>query len=173
LLVSLNPKANGLWGAYAAALLGVAPCLWLQLSRAPGTGFWNAAWVTSVMFGAGHTANHGENWIGIFAAAAIGFVFCASVKLTGSAWWAIGCHASWDWGESYFYGTADSGMVAKGHLLNATPAGNVFWSGGADGPEGSVLVLAICVLLLILLLVMYGRRRPAALAAPAAHPAAS
>lgn len=172
LLVSLNPKANGLWGAYAAALLGLIPCLWLQLAKAPSTGFWNAAWVTSVMFGALHTANKGENWIGIFAAAAIGFVFCASVKLTGSAWWAIGCHASWDWAESYFYGTADSGMVAKGHLLSASPAGNVLWSGGAVGPEGSALVLAICVLLMALLLLVYGRKRTAAQAAPAEHSAA-
>lgn len=171
LLVSLNPKANGLWGAYAAALLGLVPCMWLQWTKAPSTGFWNAAWVTSVMFGAGHTPNHGENWIGIFAAAAIGFVFCASVKLTGSAWWAIGCHASWDWAETYFYGTADSGLVAKGHLLSASPAGNLLWSGGAVGPEGSALVLAICVLLMALLLLLYGRRKRAGLNLPAGHPA--
>jgi hypothetical protein len=63
-------------------------------------------------FGFIHTGNNGENWIGIFAAAFIGFVFCVSVRVTGSAWWAIGCHAAWDWAETYFYGTADSGNVA-------------------------------------------------------------
>jgi membrane protease YdiL (CAAX protease family) len=156
--VALTPKANGAWGAYAIALLGLVPCFLLQMRKAPSTGFWNAAWVTSAFFGAAHTGNGGENWIGIFAAAGIGFVFCVSVYVTGSAWWAIGCHAAWDWGETYFYGTADSGFVAKGHLLSAAPAGNVLWSGGADGPEGSLLVLAVIVLLLIALLAIYGRR---------------
>ena len=99
------------------ALLGVVPCLLLHLKRDPSAGFWQAAWVTSTFFGSGHTGNNGETWIGIFAAAAIGFVFCVSVWLTGSAWWAIGCHAAWDWGETYFYGTADSGFVAPGHFL--------------------------------------------------------
>jgi len=164
----LRGKGNGVWGVYGMALLGLLPCLWLHLSKAPGSGFWQAAWVTSTLFGFVHTGNNGENWIGIFAAAAIGFVFCVSVRVTGSAWWAIGCHASWDWAETYFYGTADSGLVAKGHLLTTTPAGAPFWSGGTDGPEGSVLVLGVILLLLIALLAMYGRRQ-----AMAAEPAAA
>ena len=143
-------------------LLGLVPCLLLHLKRVEGSGFWQAAWVTSTVFGFIHTGNNGENWIGIFAAAAIGFVFCVSIWVTGSAWWAIGCHAAWDWAETYFYGTADSGLPAQGHYLTTSPAGNVFWSGGADGPEGSVLVLGIILLLLVALLVIYGRKRVAA-----------
>jgi membrane protease YdiL (CAAX protease family) len=119
------------------------PCLLLQLRKAESSGFWQAAWVTSTLFGFVHTGNGGENWIGIFAAAAIGFVFCVSVRVTGSAWWAIGCHTAWDWAETYFYGAADSGNVATGHYLTTSPAGNALWSGGTDGPEGSVLVLGV------------------------------
>lgn len=152
-------KGHGGWGVYAMAVLGIGPCLLLHLRRIPGSGFWQAAWVTSTLFGFVHTGNGGENWIGIFAAAAIGFVFCVSVRVTGSAWWAIGCHAGWDWAETYFYGTPDSGLVARGHLLTTTHAGNLLWSGGADGPEGSMLVLGVIVLLLVWLLVVYGRGR--------------
>jgi membrane protease YdiL (CAAX protease family) len=155
-------KGNGIWGVYGIVLLGLVPCLLLHLKRVEGSGFWQAAWVTSTVFGFIHTGNNGENWIGIFAAAAIGFVFCVSIWVTGSAWWAIGCHAAWDWAETYFYGTADSGLPAQGHYLTTSPAGNVFWSGGADGPEGSVLVLGIILLLLVALLVIYGRKRVAA-----------
>lgn len=160
-LFTLNPKGSGFWGMYLIALLGLAPCLLLYLNRAPSAGFWNAAWVTSVFFGGGHTGNTGENWIGIFAAAGIGFVFCVSVKVTGSVWWAIGCHAAWDWAETYFYGTPDSGMIARGHLMTATSAGPVIWSGGLDGPEGSLLVIPIMGLILLVLVVQYGRRRQA------------
>ena len=113
-----------------------------------------------------HTGNGGENWIGILQAAVIGFVFCMSVRFTGSAWWAIGCHAAWDWAETYFYGAADSGMQGQGHLLSAAPAGNPLLSGGADGPEGSLLGLPLMVLLGLVVLVLYARRKPSATPAP-------
>jgi uncharacterized protein len=154
-------KGHGGWGVYAMAVLGIGPCLLLHLRRIPGSGFWQAAWVTSTLFGFVHTGNGGENWIGIFGAAAIGFVFCVSVRVTGSAWWAIGCHAGWDWAETYFYGTPDSGLVARGHLLTTTHTGNALWSGGSDGPEGSLLALGVVVLLLVWLMAVYGRRRTA------------
>lgn len=152
-------RGNGAWGIYIIALLGLAPCLWLDLSKTAGSGFWQAAWVTSTIFGFGHTGNSGENWIGIFAAAFIGFVFCVSIWVTGSAWWAIGCHAAWDWAETYFYGTADSGLVAPGHLLSTSPAGNPLWSGGADGPEGSLLIIPVVLLILVWLLIVYRHPR--------------
>ncbi|MGD0788734.1 MAG: type II CAAX endopeptidase family protein [Terracidiphilus sp.] len=158
--LALTVKGDGVWGVYAVALLGLVPCLILHLKKTEGSGFWQAAWVTSTLFGVIHVSNNGENWIGIFAAAAIGFVFCVSVRLTGSAWWAIGCHAAWDWAETYFYGAADSGLPAQGHLLTTTPEGNPLWSGGTDGPEGSLLVLGVILLLLAALLAVYGRRKP-------------
>jgi uncharacterized protein len=138
------------WGVYLVAGLGLIPCLILHQRVKARSAFWQAAWVTSTGFGLIHTFNHGENAIGIFAAAAIGFAWCASVRLTGSAFWAIGCHAAWDWGETFFYGTADSGLVPHGHLFTTTPAGNPLFSGGADGPEGSLLILGAILLLFAL-----------------------
>jgi membrane protease YdiL (CAAX protease family) len=160
-------KGNGIWGVYIIAALGLIPCLLLQVFKARSAGFWQAAWVTTTLFGFVHTGNNGENPIGIFAAAFVGFAFCVSIWATGSAWWAIGCHAAWDWAETYFYGAADSGNVATGHLLTTNPAGNAFWSGGTAGPEGSVLVIAV-VALMILLLALFGLRRQRSL--PAAAP---
>ena len=168
----LRGHRSGIWGVYVLALLGLVPCLLLHLKKAESSGFWQASWVTSTLFGFIHTGNGGENMIGIFAAGAIGFVFVVSIRVTGSAWWAIGCHAAWDWAETYFYGAVDSGNVATGHYLTVTPAGSAFWSGGADGPEGSVLVLGIIVLLLVALVAIYGRRKPAVLSAPATDLAA-
>ncbi len=154
-------RGNSIWGVYAVAALGLVPCLLLHLKRPEDAGFWQAAWVTSTLFGFVHTSNRGENWIGIVAAAGIGFVFAVSVRVTGSAWWAIGCHAAWDWAESYFYGTADSGLQANGHFLTTSPAGSGLWSGGTDGPEGSLLVLGMIILMLAALLIYRSKRASA------------
>lgn len=162
----LLSKGNGVRGVYIFAGLGLIPCLLLHLKEAKGSSFWQAAWVASTLFAVIHTGNNGETWIGIFAVAVIGFVFTVSVRVTGSAWWAIGCHAAWDWAETYFYGAADSGNVAHGHYLTTTPAGPVFWSGGSAGPEGSVLVLAAVLLLLVVLVAFYGRWQPAVFPEP-------
>jgi membrane protease YdiL (CAAX protease family) len=161
LYLALSPGRFGAAGVYAFALLGLIPCFTLHQKGAARSAFWQAAWVSSTLFGLIHTSNFGENWIGIIAAAAIGFIFCVGIYVTGSAWWGIGCHAAWDWTETYFYGVADSGLPARGHLFTASPAGNALLSGGADGPEGSLLVLGALVLLLALLLAVHYRRKPA------------
>ena len=170
LLAVLNSHSNGAGGVYIAALLGLLPCLLLHLKNSPSAGFWQASWLTCTLFGYIHTFNTGETWIGIFSAAAIGFVFCVSIRLTGSAWWAIGFHAAWDWAQTFFYGTADSGLVPKGHYLTTTPAGAVLWSGGTDGPEGSLLVLPTVLLILLALILVYGRKAKSESPSTAAQP---
>jgi uncharacterized protein len=162
LYLALHAGNRGAWGVYAVALVGVFPCFLVHQRAAARSAFWQAAWVTSTFFGLIHTFNRDENWIGVFAAACMGVVFCVSVRVTGSAWWAIGCHAAWDWTETYFYGTADSGLPARGHLFTASPVGNPLLSGGADGPEGSVLVCGAMLLLLAILLIFYAGRKPEA-----------
>jgi membrane protease YdiL (CAAX protease family) len=132
---------------------------YLQAILSPGIGFWPAALVLSALFGAMHISNRGESHIGIATAALVGLLFCISLWYTGTLWWAIGFHAAWDWAQSFFYGTADSGLAARGHLLAEHPSGNVFWSGGATGPEGSPYVIVL-LLLAALLCWTWWRRRP-------------
>jgi hypothetical protein len=123
----------------------------------------------SVLFGAGHLANNGEEWLGIVNAVLVGIVFCYSVKFTGSLWWAIGAHAAWDWGETYFWGVSDSGFASQQHLFSGKPAGIALLSGGSVGPEGSLLCIA--AILLILALVRFtGYRAPAPATAAAVEP---
>lgn len=116
-------------------------------SLSQGIGFWPAAILLSLLFGAGHLGNSGEEWIGIANAMLAGLVFSYSVKWTGSLWWAIGLHLTWDWGESFFFGVADSGSIAHHHFLSFQPLGPGWLSGGVVGPEGSVLASVILLLL--------------------------
>lgn len=114
---------------------------YLQQTLARGMGFWPAAVLLSISFGLIHLGNTGEAAIGIAGAALGGLVFCYSLWRSSSLWWAIGAHAGWDWAQSYFYGTADSGLSVYGHLFGARPLGPSWLSGGTVGPEGSIFVL--------------------------------
>ena len=119
--------------------------------HAKAIAFWITAVLLAIAFGAVHAGNPGEARTGLYAAGLIGFVFAYSLWRTGSLWWAIGFHAAWDWAESYFYGTADSGGVAPHRLLISAPRGNPTYSGGTVGPEGSVFVFAIIALLVLVI----------------------
>jgi membrane protease YdiL (CAAX protease family) len=114
-----------------------------QFTLARGIGFWPAALVLSCGFGLIHLRNDGENWRGLLAAALIGFFFCLTLRRTGSLWFAVGFHAAWDWGETFFYSVPDSGMVSSGHLLSSSLRGSDWLSGGTVGPEGSVLCFVV------------------------------
>ena len=118
-----------------------------QFTLARAIGFWPAAIVLSCMFGLIHLRNEGEHWNGLLAAAFIGFFFCLTLRRTGNLWFAVGFHATWDWGETFFYSVPDSGMVAPGHLLHSSMHGAPWLSGGSVGPEGSVLCFVVIALL--------------------------
>jgi len=128
-----------------------------QFTLGTGIGFWPAALLLSGLFWLGHMGNPGETWVGGLATALAALLFCVSLRLTGNLWFAIGMHASWDWAETYFFGVADSGMPANGHLLNTALSGNKWMTGGTVGPEGSVIELVIVSTVIGLLFLRFGR----------------
>jgi len=135
--------ARGLAGIYG----------WLFKTRqSKALGFWTAAAVLSVLFGLGHGNNPGESPIGLLAAGLAGLVFCLSLWRTGSLWWAIGFHTSWDWAQSFLYGVADSGLMIQHHLIATHPLGKPLLSGGTTGPEGSVFVLPVLALVSVVII---------------------
>ena len=118
-----------------------------QFTLTEAIGFWPAAILLSLGFGALHLENPGESWVGILGAMVIGFFFCLTLRRTGSLWFAIGFHAAWDWGESYFYSVPDSGGMAPGHLLHSSLQGPRWLTGGSVGPEGSVFLFVLLALM--------------------------
>jgi len=129
---------------------------YLQFTLTRGIGFWWAAVVLSLLFGATHLSNNGESHWGVAVVVLGGMVFCLSLWFTKSLWWAIGFHAGWDWAQSYFYGTADSGLKIENHLLISHPAGNPTWSGGTVGPEGSLLIVPMLLLTALVMWLWWG-----------------
>jgi membrane protease YdiL (CAAX protease family) len=129
-----------------------------QFTLARGIGFWRAAIGLSSGFGLIHLRNYGEDWKGVLAAAFIGFFFCLTLRRTGNLWFAVGFHAAWDWGETFFYSVPDSGMVSPGHLLSSSLRGASWLSGGSVGPEGSVF----CFVVVAVVWLAFDRMYPAA-----------
>jgi membrane protease YdiL (CAAX protease family) len=127
-----------------------------QFTLGRGIGFWPAAVVLSCTFGLIHLRNGGEQWMGLLAAAFIGFFFCLTLRRTGNLWFAVGFHAAWDWGETYFYSVPDSGTVFPGHLLSSSAQGPQWLSGGSVGPEGS----ALCFVVIAVVWFAFERRYP-------------
>lgn len=134
------------WGLYFL-IVGFAEEFYLrgytQFTLTQGIGFWPAALALSVAFAFLHRGNPGETLTGLAGAGLIGLFFCLTLRRTGTLWFAVGFHAAWDWGESYFYSVPDSGTIAPGHLLKTSLHGSAWLTGGSAGPEGSVLLFVL------------------------------
>jgi hypothetical protein len=142
-------KFAAFWGAFFLAVGFFEEFLlrgYTQFTLTQGIGFWPAALLLSTTFAALHFRNPGETWIGLLAVAVIGLFFCLTLRRTGTLWFAVGFHASWDWGESYLYSVPDSGVIAPGHLLHSSFHGSRWMTGGSVGPEGSLLLFVVIAL---------------------------
>ncbi|HEY2168136.1 MAG TPA: CPBP family intramembrane glutamic endopeptidase [Candidatus Angelobacter sp.] len=132
---------------------------YLLYTLADGIGFWPAAIIQAILFARGHMGNGGETRVGIIATGIFALFAAATLWRTGNLWLAVGAHAGWDWGESFFFGVNDSGFQAPGHLLNPHLAQGPDWlTGGSVGPEGSVVTLVLWVLMAVLFLWLYRKR---------------
>jgi uncharacterized protein len=114
-----------------------------QFTLASGIGFWPAATMLSAVFGAVHLGNTGEQAIGALSVFVIAMFFCLTLRRTGNLWFAVGMHASFDWGETFLFSVPNSGVVASGHMLNSSFHGPVWLTGGTVGPEGSVMMFVV------------------------------
>jgi membrane protease YdiL (CAAX protease family) len=133
---------------------------YLQSTLTRGVGFWWAALLLSLAFGATHLPNHGESPIGIFSVVGAGLLFCLSLWLTKSLYWAVGLHAGWDWSQSFLYGVPDSGQVASVHVFVTHPSGGLIWSGGQTGPEGTIYIIPTLAFIALGVWIAWGQREP-------------
>lgn len=146
-------------------------------------GTWAALISTSLVFGASHLANPNASW---FAAIAIaieaGLMLGATYTLTRRLWLPIGMHFAWNWAQGGVYGVPVSGITVNG-LLSSEVSGPTLLAGGGFGAEGTVLAIAVCLIIFLaamvrvyrdnrLILPFWQRMRAAPTQAPAESAAA-
>lgn len=132
---------------------------YVQQALSQGMGFWGAAIVTAGLFALAHTGNRGENWFGIVMVFLDGILMCFTLWKTGDLWLAVGQHTAWNWTQTFFFGTANSGTTSVGVLRSPSFNGHPLLTGGTAGPEGSILVLFSLAVTAAAVALIY-RKRP-------------
>jgi uncharacterized protein len=132
---------------------------YLQFTLTTGIGFWPAAILLSALFGLAHSANPGESKFGLVSVVCFALLFCLFLRRTGNLWLAVGFHAGWDWGQTFFYGVSDSGLPPYHNLFNSSFSGPTWLTGGTVGPEASIFTpLTLLVVGIVFSLICRGNR---------------
>jgi len=150
---------------WALAFIGVALSEeflfrgYLLFTLARAIRFTPAAVVLGVLFALAHSFNPGETPVGIAGIVLFALVFSYALWRTGSLWFPVGFHCAWDWGQTAFFGTPDSGMRPSDNFLASVLHGAPLTAGGTVGPEGSIYTPIALLVVLALIVVRF--RRPA------------
>jgi uncharacterized protein len=120
------------------------------LSR--GMGFWPAAIVMTLLFGAGHVGKTGENAVDIGSVMFLGFTMCVAINRTGSLWFATGFHFMFDLMQFFVIGTRNGSQTPQGTLFSVTFPGPAWVNGGPLGTEASYFVFPLTVAMLAFIL---------------------
>ena len=141
--------------AIAAAILEeivMRAILFRLVERSLGT--WIALGVSAALFGALHGFNHGATLVSSVAIALeAGVLLAATLVMTRRLWLALGTHAAWNFTEGGVFGASVSGGTSHG-LLASRFDGPPLLTGGAFGPEASIVAIAICLVAGVAMLVV-------------------
>jgi hypothetical protein len=114
--------------------------------------------LSGALFGLLHVFNPGATLVSTLAIAfEAGILLAAAYTVTRSLWLPIGLHFGWNFTEGGIFGAAVSGGHSHG-LINTTFSGPALITGGAFGPEASVVAVTICTLAALGMLVIAARR---------------
>lgn len=154
---------TGLW-LVANLLIGFAEELqfraYLLATTADGLGFWAAAILLSVGFGALHYfLKPHERWEDFASTGLLGLFMCLTLRRTGSLAFAIGFHAAFDFANLFVWSGQNGGEYAAGHLLQTRWEGSQLLTGGLLGPEASLLVFPVIGLMFLAFDRLYRRAK--------------
>ncbi len=112
---------------------------YLLATLADGIGFWAAAILLSIGFGALHYfLKPHERWEDFASTGLLGLFMCLTLRRTGSLAFAIGFHAAFDFANLFLWSGQNAGEYAVGHLLETRWQGPQWLTGGFLGPGGEL-----------------------------------
>jgi hypothetical protein len=111
-----------------------------------GLGPFAAIFPVGVIFGLLHMGNPDATWLSTANTVGFGIVFGYALYKTSGLWLSIGLHFGWNIALPFF-GVKISGITMRVTGYEMTWNAGVLWSGGAYGPEGSLLTTFVLVLM--------------------------
>lgn len=116
--------------------------------------------VSAVIFGLLHAANHGATVVSTVAIMLeAGVMLAAAFAWSRNLWLPIGLHFAWNFTEGGVFGAAVSGGAGKGIFAVAlSPRADALITGGAFGPEASIVTIVFGVILAAVFIVAARRR---------------
>jgi membrane protease YdiL (CAAX protease family) len=121
-------------------------------------GSWIALGASAALFGFLHAFNPGATAVSTVAIALeAGVILAAAYLFSRRLWMAIGLHCAWNFFEGGVFGASVSGGAAHG-LLRSDFHGSSWMTGGAFGPEASIVAVLACFTVGIALLVRASAR---------------
>lgn len=143
-------------------------CLVLYRLLREGAGRRIALVAAPLLFAAAHAGNLNESALGLLEIFTAGGLMYYAFERTGSFWTVWAMHFSWNFTMNGVFGMANSGQALPG-FIQAAVSGPVWLTGGATGPEASVLAPLLDVAFLLAFILAPARwirpRDPAAEAA--------
>ena len=117
---------------------------------------WNtgiALLVSALFFGVMHIANDNATWWSSLAIAIeAGLLLGAVYKWSGTLWVPIGIHWAWNYTQGNIFGLAVSGGNTNETILATTVNGPEIITGGAFGPEASIITVILGIFLTLVFL---------------------
>jgi uncharacterized protein len=107
--------------------------------------------LSGALFGALHLQNPHATWFtGVAVALEAGLLLGAAYAAARSLWLPIGMHIGWNFSEGGVFGAAVSGRFGGHGLIDMPLKGPDILTGGAFGPENSVVTVVLCLLWVVL-----------------------
>lgn len=123
---------------------------YLMQTVAARWGVWAGLVAQAVVFAVLHGSNPGVTPVALGNVAAFGLMLGLLVLWRGNLWAAMGFHAVWNWAQGPVLGFDVSGLGFGGSVITQTPiaGSSVNLTGGPFGAEGSLVTLAVLVLII-------------------------
>ena len=111
---------------------------------------WVALLISAVVFGIAHIINPNATVVStIGISLASGVLFGLLFKYYRTLWVPIGIHWSWNYVQGTVTGSPVSGMVPDYSILNSVTSGPELLTGGPFGPEASIILMILGLVLCI------------------------
>ena len=116
-----------------------------------GLGFVTAIVISCILYGLIHASNPNATWLSTAIIVGFGYLRIYGYLSTKMLWLSMGMHIGWNFFQGPIFGFAASGHKKATLLSHTLTSDKDYLTGGAFGPEGSILIIPILIAALLLM----------------------